>query len=145
MHALYLYFIGLSFKNTSKHWNHWKKKEEVTHVAIWNWVQQFNPKNVTLEKEGRISAFIIDETMVQIGGRNEAWMWIAIEPVHSTVLRIVLSRHRHILLLNHFLDLWLKFMINIQQYILIVVGRVILKHVLPLVLSIYCTHVQRKA
>jgi len=42
----------------------------------------------TLEKERRISAFIIDETMVQIGGRNEAWMWIAIEPIHSTVLRI---------------------------------------------------------
>ena len=95
----------------------------------------------TLEKEGRISAFIIDETMVQMGGRNEAWMWIAIEPNHSTVLRIVSSKHRHILLLNHFLDLWLKFMINIQQYILIVVGRGILKHVLPLVLSIYCTHV----
>ena len=70
----------------------------------------------TLEKEGRISAFIIAETMVQIGGRNEAWMWVAIEPVHSTVLRIVLSRHRHILLLNHFLDLWLKFMVNTAVY-----------------------------
>jgi len=96
----------------------------------------------TLEKEGRISAFIIDETIVQIGGRNEAWMWIAIEPVHSTVLRIVLSRHRHILLLNHFLDLWLKFMVN-QLYILIVAGRGILKHVLPLVLSILHTCLEK--
>jgi len=32
-----------------------------------------------LEKEGRISAFIIDETMVQIRGRNETWLLIAIE------------------------------------------------------------------
>jgi hypothetical protein len=28
----------------------------------------------TLEKEGRISAFIIDEATVQIGGRNEVWL-----------------------------------------------------------------------
>src|SRR6478672_5820882 len=60
-------------------------------------------RRFTLEKEGRIFAFIIDETMVQIGGRNEAWMWIAIEPVHSTVLRIVLSRDRHILVVESFL------------------------------------------
>jgi hypothetical protein len=33
-------------------------------------------KRFTLEKEGRISAFIIDETTVQIGGRNEVWLWM---------------------------------------------------------------------
>jgi hypothetical protein len=36
-------------------------------------------RGFTLEEEGRISAFIIDETMVQIGGRNETWLLIAIE------------------------------------------------------------------
>jgi hypothetical protein len=40
-------------------------------------------RKFTLEKEGRISAFIIDGTMVQLGGRNETWLWIAIEPVYS--------------------------------------------------------------
>jgi putative transposase len=60
-------------------------------------------RRFTLEKEGRISAFIIDETMVQIGGRNETWLWIAIEPVHSTVLRIFLSRHRNMLVVESFL------------------------------------------
>ena len=48
-------------------------------------------RRFTLEKEGRIPAFIIDETMVQIGGRNETWLWIAIEPVHSTVLNLFIQ------------------------------------------------------
>jgi hypothetical protein len=33
-------------------------------------------RRFTLEKEGRISAFIIDETTVQIGGRSEVWLWM---------------------------------------------------------------------
>jgi putative transposase len=49
-----------------------------------------------------VAAFIIDETMIQIGG-NEAWLWIAIEPVHSTILGVFLSRHRNTLVLELFL------------------------------------------
>jgi transposase-like protein len=48
-------------------------------------------RRFTLEKEGRISAFIIDETMVQIGGRNETWLLIAIEPIRSTVLNLFIQ------------------------------------------------------
>lgn len=40
--------------------------------------------------------------MIQIGAR-EAWLWVAIEPVHSTVLGIYLSRHRNMLVIESFL------------------------------------------
>jgi transposase-like protein len=49
-----------------------------------------------------VAAFIIYETMIQIGG-NEAWLWIAIEPVHSTILGVFLSRHRNTLVVESFL------------------------------------------
>jgi putative transposase len=50
----------------------------------------------------RIAAYIIDETQVHIG-HNEAWLWVAIEPVHRTVLGVYVSRHRNMLVAETFL------------------------------------------
>ncbi|MGA9168649.1 MAG: hypothetical protein WBZ20_00705 [Nitrososphaeraceae archaeon] len=110
MYALYLYFLGLSFRNTSKALEHFREKR--SHVAVWNWVQRFNPK-IIYSRKRRVTAFVIDETMIQIGGRrrNEAWwLWIAIEPVRSTVLVGVyfLSRHRNMLVAESFLRSLIK-------------------------------------
>jgi hypothetical protein len=33
----------------------------------------------------RVSAFLIDETKLQIGS-EEAWLWVAIEPIHKQIL-----------------------------------------------------------
>ena len=82
MYALYLYFLSLSFRNTSKALEPFREKR--SHVAVWNWVQRFNP-NIIYSRKRRVAAFVIDETMIQIGG-NEAWLWIAIELVRSTML-----------------------------------------------------------
>ena len=105
MYALYLYFLGLSFRNTSKALEPFREKR--SHVAVWNWVQRFNPKSIYSRK--RVTAFVIDETMIQVGG-NEAWLWIAIEPVRSTVLVGVyfLSRHRDMLIDESFLRSLIK-------------------------------------
>src|SRR6476659_3843438 len=110
MYALYLYFHGLSFRNTSKALEPFREKR--SHVDIWNWVQRFNPK-IIYSRKRRVTAFFIDETMIQIGGRrrNEAWwLWIAIEPVRSTVLVGVyfLSRHRNMLVAESFLRSLIK-------------------------------------
>ena len=42
----------------------------------------------------RVSAFIIDETMVQVGTKH-IWIWICIELVHKTILGIHLSEERN--------------------------------------------------
>ena len=101
MYALYLYFLGLSFRNTSKALEPFREKR--SHVAVWNWVQRFNPKIIYSRKRRRVTAFVIDETMIQVGGGNEAWLWIAIEPVRSTILGVYLSRHRNMFVAESFL------------------------------------------
>ena len=70
MYALYLYFLGLSFRNTAKALDPFVEKR--SHVAVWNWVQLFNPNKFYLRRT-RVTAFIIDETMLQIGS-DYAWL-----------------------------------------------------------------------
>ena len=92
MYGLYLYFLGLSFRNVSRAIEPFVRR---SHVAVWEWVQKFNPKQIYPCK--RVSAFLIDETMIQIGD-TKAWLWVSVEPVHRVVLDgVYISRHRNIL------------------------------------------------
>ena len=50
----------------------------------------------------RVSAFLIDETMLQIGS-TEAWLWVAIEPIHKQILGVYVSRHRNMIVAEAFL------------------------------------------
>ena len=54
-----------------------------------------------------MTAFIIDETMIQIGS-DYAWLWVAIEPVHKQVLGVYISRHRNMLVAESFLRSLIK-------------------------------------
>ncbi len=54
-------------------------------------------------KRKRVIAFIIDETVIQIGNQH-FWLWICIEPVHSSVLGIYISEEKNMLLLKNLLD-----------------------------------------
>ena len=58
-------------------------------VAVWNWVQLFRPSKFYL-KRTRVTAFIIDETILQIGS-DYAWLWVAVESVHKQILRVCLN------------------------------------------------------
>src|SRR5215211_3262695 len=104
LYALYLYFLGLSFRNTSKAIQPFEEKGR-SHVAIWKWVQRFNPKHVYCYK--RVSAFLIDETMVQIGS-DQAWFWVAVEPIHEQILGVYISRHRNMIVAESFLRSLIK-------------------------------------
>lgn len=72
MYALYLYFLGLSFRSTSRALEPFNENKR-SHVSVWNWVQQFNPK-IAYSRKTRVTAFLIDETMIQIGNNNNAWL-----------------------------------------------------------------------
>jgi hypothetical protein len=63
-----LYFLGLSFRKTS---DAIEPFEDKSYVAVWDWVQRFNPVQVYPCK--RAAAFLIDETQVQIGS-HEVWL-----------------------------------------------------------------------
>jgi putative transposase len=53
-------------------------------------------------KRKRISAFIIDETGIQVGNQK-FWLWICIEPVYSSVIGIYISEERNMLVTEKFI------------------------------------------
>ena len=57
-------------------------------MSVWNWIQRF--AEYPIFKRKRISAFILDETIIQIGSQH-SWLWICIEPIHRSVLGIYIS------------------------------------------------------
>ena len=78
MYSLYLYFLGLSLRNTSKALIIFKDDKRRSYVFVWNWIQRFDSCNIYKRK--RVSAFIIDETVIQVGSQH-FWLWFCIEPI----------------------------------------------------------------
>jgi putative transposase len=99
MYSLYLYFLGLSLRNTSNALEPFKDQKR-SHVAVWDWIQRFG--SCQIFKRKRDSAFIIDETIIQIGSQH-FWLWIAIEPIHSSVLGIYISKERNMFVAENFI------------------------------------------
>ena len=67
MYSLYFSFLGLRLLNTSNTSNTLVifKDEKRSFVSIWNWIHRFGSSQIYKRK--RTSAFIIDETIIQIG------------------------------------------------------------------------------
>ena len=76
MYSLYLYFLGLSLRKTSKVLVIFRDDKR-RYVSVWNWIQRFG----SLQIYKRVSAFIIDESIIK-NGNQHYWLWLCIEPVH---------------------------------------------------------------
>ena len=50
----------------------------------------------------RISAFIIEESVIQIGNQH-FWLWLCIEPIHKSVLGIHISEERNMFVAENFI------------------------------------------
>jgi len=100
MYSLYLYFLGLSLRNTSKTLSIFSDGKR-SYVSVWNWVQRFGSDPIYRRK--RISVFIIDETVIQIGWKHY-FLWIATEPVHHSILGIHISEQRNMLVASKFIE-----------------------------------------
>ena len=92
MSSLYLYFLGLSLRNTSKALIIFKDEKRRSYVSVWNWIQRFDSCNIYKRK--RVSTFIIDETIIQVGNQKY-WLWFCIEPINSSVFGIHISKERN--------------------------------------------------
>ena len=99
MYCLYLYFLGLSLRNTSKALIIFKDDKR-SYVSVWNWIQRFGSCNIYKRK--RVSAFIIDETVIQVGSHH-FWLWICIKPIDKSVLGIYISEERNMLVAEKFI------------------------------------------
>lgn len=86
MDSLYLYFLGLSPRNTHKALI--IKDDKRSYVSAQNWIQRFSSCNIYKRK--RVWAFIIDETIIQIG-RKHFWLQICKELLYSSLRGIYIS------------------------------------------------------
>ena len=99
IYSLYLYFLGLSLRNTSRALEPFKN-ENRSYVSVWNWIQRFG--SLQIYRRRRVSAFIIDETVIQIGSQH-FWLWICIEPIQRSVLGIYISEERNMFVAENFI------------------------------------------
>jgi putative transposase len=97
LYGLYLYALGLSFRGVSAALEPFVKR---SHVGIWGWAQRFRP--LSIFRIRRVTAFLVDETYVKVGS-FEAWIGVAVEPIHHLVLGVYLSRHQNMLVAEAFL------------------------------------------
>ena len=99
-YSLYLYFLGLSLRNTYKAMSRFVKRG---HIAIRDWIQKYKPQKI-LTKKRKIEKFIIDETLIKVGSEF-IWLWVAIEPRDKMILGIRISIERSMLVAEQFIQL----------------------------------------
>ena len=97
-YSLYLYFLGLSYRNTAKALQRFVRR---SHVSIWKWIQKYKPKRI-ITKRKKIDEFIIDETLIKIGSQY-VWLWVAIEPNNKQILQMDMSFERTMLVAERFI------------------------------------------
>jgi putative transposase len=95
-YGLYLYFLGLSYRNTAKALSRFKKR---SHVTIWKWMQKCKPERIFYNRM-KISKFIVDETQIKVG-KDYFWLWVAIKPKDKDILHIHISAERNTCLLQN--------------------------------------------
>ncbi len=96
-YGLYLYFLGLSYRNIESTSSICRG-----HVAVWKWIQRCKPKKIA-KKRKKISGFIIDETLVKIGSVH-MWIWVDIELKSREILTLNISKERNILIAERFIS-----------------------------------------
>ena len=85
-YCLYLYFLGLSLRNTSKAVSRFVKR---SHTAIIrDWIQKYKPEMLG-SRRTRITEFI--------------WLWIAIENDNREILQISISKERNMFVAERFI------------------------------------------
>ncbi len=99
--ALYLYFLGLSLRNTAKAM-FFLHKVKRSHVSIWNWIQKCHPRKIS-PKGKEIGEYVVDETLIKTGSEL-VWLWVAVEPENRRVLALSISKERNMLVAERFLS-----------------------------------------
>ena len=103
-YGLYLYFLGLSLRNVVKalSYLHIVKR---SHVSIWKWIQKFRHRRIlSTRRRNKISEYIVDETILQVGPEYIWLWWVAIEPENGQILAQDITQERNMLIAERFLS-----------------------------------------
>ncbi len=99
-YGLYLYFLGLSFRNAAKALS-FLHIIKISHVSIWKWIQRYRPWKYLRKR--KIKEYIIDETAIKIGSKL-IWLWLVVEPTYKEILSFHTSKKRNICVAKRFLS-----------------------------------------
>jgi len=116
-YSLYLYFRGLSLRNTSKAISRFVKR---SHTAIRDWIQRYKPEMLSSRKIS-VTEFIIDVTIIKVGSKY-IWLWIAIENDNREILQISILKERNMFVAERFILNLVKDMGNILFQLMVVHG-----------------------
>ncbi len=73
-YGLYLYFLGLSFRNAAKALS-FLLLVKISHVSIWNWLQKSKPRKYLKNKKiPEYSCIQKDETAIKAGSSELIWL-----------------------------------------------------------------------
>jgi putative transposase len=95
-YGVYLYYLGLSFRNAAKAL-YFLYHVKISHVSIWNWIQKYKPNKMSSKKKKKIDEYIIDETAIKIGVEL-IWFWVVKEPKDKEILSFDISKEHNMLL-----------------------------------------------
>jgi len=96
-YGLYLYFLGLSYRNTSKALSQFIKK---SHVAIWKWIQSYKPRKLLEREKEYLNLSSMKVVMI---GSTYMWIWVAMEPESKHILAVTVSKERTMLIAERFI------------------------------------------
>src|SRR6476620_8462986 len=82
-----LYFLCLSLRNVVKalSYLHIVKRSHVLLAKKWKWIQKFRHRRISSTSRNKISEYIVDETILQVG-TEYIWLWVAIESENGQIL-----------------------------------------------------------
>ena len=103
-YGLYLYFLGLSLRNVVKalSYLHIIKRSHVLLAKKWKWIQKFRHRRISSTRRNKISEYIVDETILQVGSKH-TWLWIAIEAENGQILAQNITQDRNMFIAERFL------------------------------------------
>ena len=101
-YGLYLYFLGLSLRNVVKALSYLDIVKR-SHVSIWKWIQKFRHRRISSTRRNKISEYIVDETILQVGPKY-IWLWVSIEPENGQILAQDITQERNMLIAERFLS-----------------------------------------
>ena len=104
-YGLYLYFLGLSLRNVVKalSYLHIIKRSHVLLAKKWKWIQKFRYRRISSTSRNKISEYIVDETILQVGPEY-IWLWVAIESENGQILAQDITQERNMLIAERFLS-----------------------------------------
>ena len=79
------------------------RKVKRSHVSIWKWIQKFRHRRISSTRRNKISEYIVDETILQVGPKY-IWLWVSIEPENGQILAQDITQKRNMLIAERFLS-----------------------------------------